>query len=117
MALRWIGVKYVAGGSAVFGAFINCLVHVAMYTYYTLAALGVDRRHLWWKRHLTLLQITQFVAAIVMGLNGIRLGCDFPMWMQYAMIAYMVSFLVLFGDFFAKSYLSKGKKEAEGKAK
>ena len=24
----------------------------------------------------------QFVAALVMGLNAIRIGCDFPMWMQ-----------------------------------
>ena len=27
-------------------------------------------------------QMVQFVAALVMGLNAIRIGCDFPMWMQ-----------------------------------
>ena len=32
--LWWIGVKFVPGGSAVFGAFVNSVVHVVMYTYY-----------------------------------------------------------------------------------
>jgi elongation of very long chain fatty acids protein 4 len=40
--------------------------------------------------------MAQFVFALVMGVNAIVIGCDFPMWMQYAMVAYMVSFLVLF---------------------
>ncbi len=105
--LWWIGVKYVAGGSAVFGAMINCGVHVVMYTYYTLAALGPGyKRYLWWKRYLTAMQMVQFVAAIVMGVNAIIVGCDFPMWMQYSMIAYMVSFLVLFTNFCRKTYTS-----------
>ena len=30
-------------------------------------------------------QMIQFVAALVMGLNAIRIGCDFPMWMQVGM--------------------------------
>ncbi len=105
--LWWIGARYVAGGSAVFGALANCLVHVLMYSYYALSALGVLRRHLErWKRYLTGLQMAQFAAALVMGANGLRVGCDFPLWMQWANVAYMVSFLVLFGNFYAKSYLS-----------
>ena len=79
--------------------------------------------------HPCLTQMIQFVAALVMGLNAIRIGCDFPMWMQvkscqslvcskrsfcglwcantnpfaqYSCIAYMVSFLVLFSDFYYK---------------
>ena len=31
-----------------------------------------------------------------------RIGCDFPMWMQYSLVAYMASFLVLFSDFYYK---------------
>ena len=44
----------------------------------------------------------QFVLALVMGINAIRIGCDFPMWMQYTCCLYMVSFLVLFSDFYYK---------------
>lgn len=46
---------------------------------------------------------------MILGINGILNGCDFPMWMQYALVIYMISFIVLFGNFYAISYLSKGK--------
>ena len=36
---------------------LNCAVHVLMYTYYMLAAIGVDQRYLWWKRYLTRIQL------------------------------------------------------------
>lgn len=46
---------------------------------------------------------------MALGINGIRTGCEFPLWMQYALIIYMISFIVLFGNFYAKQYLAKGK--------
>ena len=54
----------------------------------------------------------QFVVALVMGLNGLRVGCDFPLWMQHALIAYMVSFLVLFSNFYATAYKEKKSKRS-----
>jgi elongation of very long chain fatty acids protein 4 len=54
--------------------------------------------------------MAQFVFALIMGVNAIFIGCDFPMWMQYSMVLYMVSFLVLFSRFFYFEYL-------EGQAK
>ena len=102
-SLWWIGARYVAGGSSFLGAMFNCAVHVLMYSYYALAALGGPlRRYLWWKKYLTVIQMMQFIAALVMGVNAIRIGCDFPMWMQYTACAYMMSFLVLFSDFYYK---------------
>lgn len=41
---------------------INLMVHIIMYAYYALHALGCD---IWWKKYLTLLQIIQFVAALI----------------------------------------------------
>uniref|UniRef100_A0A1I8FE50 Elongation of very long chain fatty acids protein n=1 Tax=Macrostomum lignano TaxID=282301 RepID=A0A1I8FE50_9PLAT len=38
--LWWIGVKWVAGGQTFVGAMINSFVHVVMYTYYGLCAVG-----------------------------------------------------------------------------
>ena len=49
--------------------------------------------------------MAQFVFALIMGVNAILIGCDFPMWMQYSMVLYMVSFLVLFSRFFYFEYL------------
>ena len=43
--------------------------------------------YLWWKKYLTLLQLTQFVTIFVstsLGLYGIRTqGCMFPEWMGW----------------------------------
>ena len=47
---------------------LNCATHVAMYAYYALASVIIKptarKRYLWWKRHLTILQVTQFALAV-----------------------------------------------------
>ncbi|KAG0445655.1 hypothetical protein HPB47_011548, partial [Ixodes persulcatus] len=58
----WIGIRWVAGGSAAPGPSINSLVHVLMYSYYGLTALGpAVQKYLWWKKHLTLIQLVSTV--------------------------------------------------------
>jgi elongation of very long chain fatty acids protein 4 len=47
------------------------------------------------------------MTAMILGINGIKSGCDFPMWMQYTLVIYMISFIVLFGNFYAKAYIAK----------
>lgn len=87
---------------------VNSFIHVLMYSYYGLAALGPSvSKYLWWKKYLTILQLIQFTTALILGINGIRSGCDFPLWMQYALVIYMLSFIVLFGNFYAKAYIAK----------
>lgn len=87
---------------------VNSFIHVLMYSYYALAALGPEiSKYLWWKKYLTILQLIQFTCALILGINGIRNGCDFPLWMQYALVIYMISFIVLFGNFYAKAYIAK----------
>lgn len=44
---------------------------------------------------------------MVLGMNAIRSSCGFPVWMPYALVIYMISFIVLFGKFYAKMYLGK----------
>jgi hypothetical protein len=47
--------------SAFFGAMINSLVHVIMYGYYGVAALGPEyQKYLWWKKYLTKIQLVSF---------------------------------------------------------
>jgi elongation of very long chain fatty acids protein 4 len=55
--------------------------------------------------------MAQFVFALIMGVNAIFIGCDFPMWMQYSMVLYMVSFLVLFSRYFYYEYLVRNEKK------
>lgn len=44
---------------------------------------------------------------MVLGMNAIRSNCGFPIWMPYALVIYMSSFIILFGKFYAKMYLEK----------
>ena len=54
----WIGLRFGGGGHSAFFPLLNCFIHMLMYSYYCLAALGPRvRRFLWWKRYLTILQM------------------------------------------------------------
>lgn len=54
----WICVKFIAGGHGTLGNLINNAVHVIMYTYYLVSAMGPEyQKYLWWKKHLTTVQL------------------------------------------------------------
>ncbi|GBN10894.1 Elongation of very long chain fatty acids protein 4 [Araneus ventricosus] len=63
--LWWIGVKWVPGGSSLPGAMANSFVHVLMYLYYTLSAIGpAIQPYLWWKKYLTIIQLVRTVFSL-----------------------------------------------------
>jgi len=104
--LWWFGIKFAAGGDSYWSAMLNSFVHVIMYSYYLLSALGYD---IWWKHYLTQLQMFQF--SLLMGFS-IYSEFDicgpeytFFLWMRRAMAVYMFSLLVLFGKFYVQAYL------------
>ena len=44
---------------------INSFIHVVMYTYYGIAALGPQyQKYLWWKRYLTIMQLVSTVGPL-----------------------------------------------------
>lgn len=54
----WFGVKFTPGGHSTFFGFLNTFVHIIMYTYYMLSAMGPQyQKYLWWKKYLTTLQM------------------------------------------------------------
>ncbi|CAG9769515.1 unnamed protein product [Ceutorhynchus assimilis] len=107
--LWWIGIKWVPSGSTFLPAMVNSSIHILLYTYYGLSVFGPRvTKYLWWKKYLTILQLIQFTCALILGVNGIRTGCEFPLWMHYTLIIYMVSFIVLFGNFYVTAYMDKG---------
>ncbi len=56
----WALVRWLPGGHETFGGTVNSLVHVIMYSYYFLAALGPHmQKYLWWKKYLTTFQMVQ----------------------------------------------------------
>lgn len=47
-----------AGGMGSFHAMVNSMVHVVMYFYYGLSAAGpAFQKYLWWKKHITAIQL------------------------------------------------------------
>lgn len=54
----WWGVKFAPGGHSSFFGFLNTFVHIIMYAYYMLAAMGPKvQKYLWWKKYLTIIQM------------------------------------------------------------
>ena len=69
--------QFVGGGHTTFCGFLNCFVHVVMYSYYFLAAPWIQP-YLWWKRYITKLQMMQFIIFIVHALQPLFIECSYP---------------------------------------
>nr|XP_040050838.1 elongation of very long chain fatty acids protein 7a isoform X1 [Gasterosteus aculeatus aculeatus] len=108
----WFGVRFSAGGMGTFHALLNCIVHVIMYTYYGLTALGPKyQKYLWWKKHLTTIQLIQFVIVTShISQYFFMKDCNyqFPIFV-YIIAAYGLIFLFLFLNFWYHAY-TKGKR-------
>lgn len=111
----WIVMSYMPGGQSWFSSSMNCLVHVVMYAYYALAAIPSMRSKLWWKKYITKFQLTQFVLILMHTLNTAYIGCDFPVFGIQLLTLYMISMLVLFGNFYIKSYIQNRKRNVQQK--
>ncbi|KAK5645110.1 hypothetical protein RI129_006410 [Pyrocoelia pectoralis] len=109
----WVGTKYVAGGHGCFIGIFNCLVHVIMYFYYLLTAWDKKyKNNVWWKKHLTQLQIAQFVAVTIhLLLIFFQPNCDYPRWIVCALLPQNFLMIVLFSNFYIKAYLTEKKPE------
>ncbi|CAL1532595.1 unnamed protein product [Lymnaea stagnalis] len=110
----WMCVKYIAGGCTVFHAVINSIVHVIMYTYYGLSALGpAVQPYLWWKKYVTKIQLTQFV--IILG-HCIYVGthCHFHLkGFVFLAIFYAVCMITLFTNYYYQEYVRRSRLKAE----
>jgi len=82
-----------------------------MYAYYGLSAIGPQMRpYLWWKRYITKLQLIQFVAILVYIISALYIDCGFSRNQLYLNGVYLVTLIVLFANFYIRSYLEKNKK-------
>lgn len=108
----WMGIKYVAGGQSFFIGMVNSFVHVVMYSYYGLAALGPHmQKYLWWKRYLTSFQLVQFGLFLLHTGYNLFTECDFPYTMNLFVFSYCVTLIVLFSNFYYQSYVSRRKQK------
>ncbi|PKU46464.1 elongation of very long chain fatty acids protein 1 [Limosa lapponica baueri] len=108
----WWGAKFGPGGMGSFHAMINSMVHVVMYFYYGLSAAGpAFQKYLWWKKHITAIQLAQFVIVSVhISQYYFMPSCQyqFPIFIHLIWI-YGTIFFILFSNFWYQSY-TKGKR-------
>ncbi|XP_055531730.1 elongation of very long chain fatty acids protein 7-like isoform X2 [Wyeomyia smithii] len=101
----WILTKFIAGGNATFPNIINNFVHVLMYFYYMLSAMGPRyQKYLWWKKYMTEVQIVQFILCIGHCINALVSGCPFPRFISTLLLINASIFLILFMNFYIQSY-------------
>ncbi|XP_043278406.1 elongation of very long chain fatty acids protein AAEL008004-like [Venturia canescens] len=103
----WIGVRFFPGGHATLLGFINSFIHILMYTYYMLSAMGPQiQKYLWWKKYLTSLQLIQFSIVFVQNIPGAFTNCHFPKELAYLLLINAFLFIYMFGSFYVKNYRS-----------
>lgn len=102
----WWGVKFTPGGHSSFFGFLNTFVHIIMYTYYMLAAMGPKvQKYLWWKKYLTVIQMIQFVLVMVHAFQLLfQNDCNYPIYFAYFIGAHAVLFYFLFSNFYKQAY-------------
>ncbi|KAK8763185.1 hypothetical protein V5799_034205 [Amblyomma americanum] len=104
----WFGLTYGPDGHGSMLVVINGSVHVIMYAYYFLSLLGpAVQRHLWWKRYITQIQLTQFVIMFVHALLAVFLNCGYPRSHSYITLSQLVFFFGMFVHFYVNSYRVK----------
>jgi len=115
----WFGIKFVGGGHTTFCGFLNMGVHVVMYFYYLMSAMGPQvQKYLWWKRYLTSLQMIQFVTFFIHASLPLFIECDFPKIFSYVILFHGGMFFLLFANFYVQSYVNRSNKESKsGKSK
>lgn len=109
----WPGARFYAGGHSSFFGLLNTFVHVVMYFYYMMSAMGPQyKKYLWWKQHLTTLQMVQFIGVMAHGFQLVLYDdCDFPWQFSIYIAAHGVLFFILFSQFYVKEYFNKASKK------
>ncbi|GJQ85718.1 hypothetical protein Trydic_g13407 [Trypoxylus dichotomus] len=107
----WIATTFVPGGTGIYLGYINCLVHMVMYTYYLLCVIFGTSKVRWLKKQVTRLQIAQFCCNVVIFTFPIlQPTCGYPKWTCYMAIIQNIYMLYAFGDFYYKTYVKPEKK-------
>lgn len=100
---------YFLGEQGVVIGFLNSFVHIFMYFYYMLAAMGPSyRKYLWWKKYITWIQLIQFTIMLSYLMLIVYLDCKLHRALTVFFMVNVSIFLYLFSSFYIKAY-SKGK--------
>eukprot|EP00499_Haloplacidia_sp_CaronLabIsolate_P008840 CAMPEP_0196782822 /NCGR_PEP_ID=MMETSP1104-20130614/12111_1 /TAXON_ID=33652 /ORGANISM="Cafeteria sp., Strain Caron Lab Isolate" /LENGTH=267 /DNA_ID=CAMNT_0042153067 /DNA_START=21 /DNA_END=824 /DNA_ORIENTATION=+ len=98
-------------GTAGYGAWINSVIHVIMYSHYFVTSFGINNPL---KKYITMAQIVQFYSCVIHAVVVLLIESVFPTPLAALQVAYHFSMIALFSNFFKSSY---GGKRRGGRAK
>lgn len=79
-----------------------------MYSYYFLTSYKPEfKKSLWFKRHITELQMLQFAILFFHLMIPIVTDCEYPKALSAALAFQNIFMFILFGDFYYKAYIRK----------
>ncbi|XP_029171914.1 elongation of very long chain fatty acids protein AAEL008004-like [Nylanderia fulva] len=113
----WFYLKYILDERVLLLTLFNCSIHVIMYMYYFVSAWGpkYQQKIYFLKPFITKIQMVQFVAIIILGLQILNPACPIQEKFHSVVAAFFIGniliLLYLFYDFYKKSYTDKPKKK------
>ncbi|CAH1637653.1 unnamed protein product [Spodoptera littoralis] len=111
VAVSWGMVKWVPGGHGTMLVTLNSIVHMIMYGYYLLTTWDDSyKQSIWWKKHVTQVQILQFTLLLFHFISLVTWPeCNFPRQPAYLLIPQNLFMVILFSDFYYRSYIKSKK--------
>lgn len=102
IGLVWFYVRNCNTNSVYFGAMLNSIVHILMYSYYNYSNLLKP-----FKSYITSIQLCQFVLCIIHAIIFYLYSSEKYIYYAYFQILYQVSMIILFSNFYYNTYLIK----------
>ncbi|XP_055921151.1 elongation of very long chain fatty acids protein 1-like [Eupeodes corollae] len=102
------------GGAALYPLFLNCNVHIIMYSYYLMAAILPDyivAKLTPIKKSITTIQMIQFALILLQVAITLSRGCKIPPTMTSVYSLIIIAFFYMFYDFYRNNYSMKKSKE------
>jgi len=108
LTIAWLCAKYAPGGMGTLCIYINCYVHVLMYSYYLLSlhsSKKFQQKLNQWKKYLTLIQMLQFCFLLIHAIQAFTPSCPYePRMLLYTYVPNIFIVFYLFYDFYKKAY-------------
>lgn len=93
------------GGTGVYGAWINSMTHVIMYSHYFVTSFGIDNPY---KKYITTWQIGQFYSCLLHAFVGATsLERVFPRYLVLLQMVYHLTMVALFTSFYKRTFKAK----------
>jgi len=104
LIIFWINTNVAVGNEMFACIMVNAFVHTLMYSYYL---ISMHTENIWWKKYLTVIQITQFVLLMINGALEYRVDCAMPRRVRQMYLFTMFIFIVLFSKLYFATYSRK----------